>query len=338
MRILGIESSCDETACSVIDITEGKINVLSNEVASQIDIHSKFGGVVPEIASRAHCEVISSLTYRAIENSGYELKDIDAICVTAYPGLIGALLVGVNFAKGLAFANNIPLYAVDHIKGHIASAYLTNDLKPPFIAFVASGGHTSVVLVEDYIHHTVIGGTRDDAVGEAFDKVARVMGMPYPGGAAMDKISYNDYEPVKFPSAAIKGDTLEFSFSGIKTSVLNYLNTKKQNGEEINVPSVAKGFTNAVVDSIVNKMSLALDKYKDIKSLAFVGGVAANSHIRKGLSDLCKSRQVNFYVPELKYCGDNGAMIACAGYYEVLYGCASGIDLNADADKFEDKI
>ena len=337
MKILGIESSCDETACAVLNIEDGKFDVLSNEVASQIDIHSKFGGVVPEIASRAHCEAISSLTYKALEDANVTLKDIDAVCVTAYPGLIGALLVGVNFAKGLAFANNIPLYAVDHIKGHIASAYLSNDLKPPFIAFVASGGHTSIVHVKDYVTHTVIGGTRDDAVGEAFDKVARVMGMPYPGGAAMDKISYNDEEPIKFPSASIKGDTLEFSFSGIKTSVLNYLNSVKQSGLDVNVKAVAKGFTKSVTDSIVNKMSLALDMYPDIKSVAFVGGVAANSHIRKGLRELCEKRQVNFYVPELKYCGDNGAMIACAGYYEILYGNPSDLNLNADASKFEDK-
>ena len=337
MKILGIESSCDETACAVININEDEIKILSNEVASQIDIHSKFGGVVPEIASRAHCEIISNLTYKAISDANLNIKDLDAICVTAYPGLIGALLVGVNFAKGLAYANNKPLYAVDHIKGHIASAYLSNDLKPPFIAFVASGGHTSIVLVEDYIHHTVIGGTRDDAVGEAFDKVARVMGMPYPGGAAMDKISYNDEEPVKFPSAAIKSDTLEFSFSGIKTAVLNYINSQKQNGEDVNVKAIAKGFTNAVCESIVNKISLAFDKYPNIHSLAFVGGVAANSHIRRSLKKLCDDRNVKFYVPEIKYCGDNGAMIACAGYYECLLGNKSDLNLNADADKFEDK-
>lgn len=335
MRILGIESSCDETACAVLEIEDSNIVIKSNEVASQIDIHAKFGGVVPEIASRAHCEIISSLTYKALVNANVKISDIDAICVTAYPGLIGALLVGVNFAKGLAYANNIPLYAVDHIKGHIASVYLENDVKPPFIAFVASGGHTSIVLVEDYVHHTVIGGTRDDAMGEAFDKVARVMGMPYPGGAAMDKLAYTDEEGVKFPSAAMKGDNLEFSFSGIKTAVLNYLNSKKQANEEVSYPAIAKGFTESAVNSVRTKIKYAFEKYPNIKSLVLCGGVAANSHLRQNLSEFAHDKKINFYVPSKKFCGDNGAMIACAGYYEYLYGQESSLNLNADASKFE---
>ncbi len=335
MKILGIESSCDETACAVLEFKDDRPIILSNEVASQIEMHAKFGGVVPEIASRAHCEIISSLTYKALENAGVKLNDLDAICVTAYPGLIGALLVGVNFAKGLAYSHNIPLYAVDHIKGHIASVYLENDVKPPFIAIVASGGHTSVVLVKDYDEHIVIGGTRDDAMGEAFDKVARVMGMPYPGGAAMDKLAYTDKEGVQFPYPSLKGDNIEFSFSGIKTAVLNYLNTKKQNGEDVSYESVAKGFTESIVKSVVNKMGVAFDHYNDVKSLVLCGGVAANSHLRNALSEFSHDRKINFYVPSPKYCGDNGAMIACAGYFEYKKGEKSNLKLNADASKFE---
>ena len=217
MRILAFESSCDETAAAVLERKDGKITVLSNIVASQVAIHAKFGGVVPEIASRAHSEAISGITYEALETAGVTMDDIDAVAVTNNPGLIGALLVAVNFAKSLAYSYDKPLIPVNHIKGHIAANYICHpELKAPFIAFVASGGHTSIVRVEDPITHTLIGGTRDDAMGESFDKVARVMGMPYPGGAAMDKLAYEGKNPMKFPSAAIRDDSLDFSFSGIK--------------------------------------------------------------------------------------------------------------------------
>ncbi len=321
MRILGIESSCDETAVAVLECSgERDFKILSNEVASQIQVHARYGGVVPEIASRAHCETITNLVKTALNNASVNPKELDAVAVTAFPGLIGALLVGVNFAKGFAYQNNLPLYAVDHIKGHIASNYLTNDLRPPFIAFVASGGHTSIILVEDYRKHTVIGGTRDDAMGEAFDKIARVMGMPYPGGAAMDKLSYEGKNPVKFPSAAIKDDTLDFSFSGIKTAALNYINSSNQKGEEFNKADIAAGFTKAAVESVIVKLGEAFKRYPNIKTIALAGGVAANSHLRNALVEFSKKHKLKLFMPELKYCGDNGAMIAAAGYFEYLSG------------------
>ena len=250
MKILGIESSCDETAAAVLECDNGRFTVLSDKVASQIEMHARYGGVVPEIASRAHCEIISKITSDALSEAGLSVKELDAIAVTAYPGLIGALLVGVNFAKGLAYANEKPLIAVDHIKGHIAANYISeNRPEHPYIAFVASGGHTSIVRVNGYDSHTVIGGTRDDAMGEAFDKVARVMGMPYPGGAAMDKLAYEGKPVIPFPSAAIRDDSLDFSFSGIKTAVLNYINMTAQKGAELNRADVAASFCRAAVSS-----------------------------------------------------------------------------------------
>jgi N6-L-threonylcarbamoyladenine synthase len=337
MRILGIESSCDETAVAVLECSgERDFKILSNEVASQIQVHARYGGVVPEIASRAHCETITNLVKTALNNASVNPKELDAVAVTAFPGLIGALLVGVNFAKGFAYQNNLPLYAVDHIKGHIASNYLTNDLRPPFIAFVASGGHTSIILVEDYRKHTVIGGTRDDAMGEAFDKIARVMGMPYPGGAAMDKLSYEGKNPVKFPSAAIKDDTLDFSFSGIKTAALNYINSSNQKGEEFNKADIAAGFTKAAVESVIVKLGEAFKRYPNIKTIALAGGVAANSHLRNALVEFSKKHKLKLFMPELKYCGDNGAMIAAAGYFEYLSGEKAELNLNAEASRFEE--
>ena len=302
MKILGIESSCDETAAAVLECEDGKFTVLSDKVASQIEMHARYGGVVPEIASRAHCEIISKITYDALSDAGVTLGDIDAVAVTAYPGLIGALLVGVNFAKGLAYANGKPLVAVDHIKGHIAANYISkNRPEPPYIAFVASGGHTSIVRVDGYDSHTVIGGTRDDAMGEAFDKVARVMGMPYPGGAAMDRLAYEGKVILPFPSAAIRDDSLDFSFSGIKTAVLNYINSTSQKGEALNCADVA-----------------------------------ANSHLRDEIEKLCKSRGLEFFCPDKKYCGDNAVMIAAAGYFEYIKGDIAPLSLNAEAARFED--
>ena len=332
MRILAFESSCDETAAAVLERKDGKITVLSNIVASQVAIHAKFGGVVPEIASRAHSEAISGITYEALETAGVTMDDIDAVAVTSNPGLIGALLVAVNFAKSLAYSYGKPLIPVNHIKGHIAANYICHpELKPPFIAFVASGGHTSVVRVEDYRTHTLIGATRDDAMGESFDKVARVMGMPYPGGAAMDKLAYEGKNPMKFPSAAIRDDSLDFSFSGIKTAVLNTLNQMSQKGEEIPRADIAAGFTKAAVSSVTTKLGMAFDRNPDMKSLVLAGGVAANSHLRTALEQFTKKRGISLYMPELRYCGDNAAMIGAAAFFEWDAGNLADVSLNAYA-------
>ena len=333
MKILGFESSCDETSAAVLDFDgEGKITVLSNVVASQIDIHARFGGVVPEIASRAPAAAISKITYEALSAAGATIDDMDAVAVTACPGLIGALLVGVNFAKSLAYANSKPLIAVNHIKGHIAANYINHpDLRPPFIALVASGGHTSLIKADDHRNMTVIGATRDDALGEAFDKVARVLGMPYPGGAAMDKLAYEGKANIRFPSAAIKDDTLDFSFSGIKTAVLNHINTCAQKGEEIPRADIAASFTEAAVSSVVIKAEQALDRYPDVRRFVLAGGVAANSHLRAALEEMCRRRGATLYMPELKYCGDNAAMIASAAYFEYKAGEFSDVSLNAAA-------
>ena len=332
MRVLAFESSCDETAAAVLERKDGKITVLSNIVASQVAIHAKFGGVVPEIASRAHSEAISGITYEALETAGVTMDDIDAVAVTNNPGLIGALLVAVNFAKSLAYSYGKPLIPVNHIKGHIAANYICHpELKAPFIAFVASGGHTSIVRVEDPITHTLIGGTRDDAMGESFDKVARVMGMPYPGGAAMDKLAYEGKNPVKFPSAAIRDDSLDFSFSGIKTAVLNLLNQMAQKGEEVPRADIAAGFTKAAVSSVITKLGMAFDRNPDMKALVLAGGVAANSHLRTALENFTKSRGLSLYMPELRYCGDNAAMIGAAAFFEWDVGNCADVSLNAYA-------
>lgn len=332
MRILAFESSCDETAAAVLERKDGKITVLSNIVASQVAIHAKFGGVVPEIASRAHSEAISGITYEALETAGVTMDGIDAVAVTNNPGLIGALLVAVNFAKSLAYSYGKPLIPVNHIKGHIAANYICHpELKAPFIAFVASGGHTSIVRAEDPIRHTLIGGTRDDAMGESFDKVARVMGMPYPGGAAMDKLAYEGTNPMKFPSAAIRDGSLDFSFSGIKTAVLNTLNQMAQKGEEIPRADIAAGFTQAAVSSVITKLGMAFDRNPDMKALVLAGGVAANSHLRTALEKFAKSRRISLYMPELCYCGDNAAMIGAAAFFEWDAGNLADVSLNAYA-------
>lgn len=332
MRILAFESSCDETAAAVLERKDGKITVLSDIIASQVAIHAKFGGVVPEIASRAHSEAISGITYEALEKAGCTMDDIDAIAVTSNPGLIGALLVAVNFAKSLAYSYQKPLIPVNHIKGHIAANYICHpELKPPFIAFVASGGHTSVVRVEGYRDHTLIGGTRDDAMGESFDKVGRVMGMPYPGGAAMDKLAYEGKNPMKFPSAAIRDDSLDFSFSGIKTAVLNTLNQMQQKGEEIPRADIAAGFTEAAVSSVIIKLGMAFDRNPDMKTLVIAGGVAANSHLRTALENFTKKRGISLYMPDRSLCGDNASMIGAAAFFEWDAGNLADVSLNAYA-------
>ena len=332
MYILGMESSCDETSASVVEIIDEKPYIRSNIVASQIDIHRLYGGVVPEIASRAHIEAVSRITHEALDTAGITLSDLGAIAVTSSPGLIGALLVGVNFAKSLAFANNIPLVPVDHIKGHVAAAYFaSDDLKPPFLALVVSGGHTSIYHIRDYADFLELGTTRDDAAGEAFDKIARVMGMPYPGGAALDKLAYEgDPKAIKFPSPALLGDNLDFSFSGLKTSALNYINSNAQKGIEISYADVAASYTDCVVKGICKKVEDALDK-SGAKTFAISGGVAANSHIRAALSHLCEKKGLKFAMPDKSLCGDNGAMIALAGYYEYKKGNFADTYLNASA-------
>ena len=332
MYILGIESSCDETSAAVIEIDDKGRKILSNIVASQIDVHRLYGGVVPEIASRAHIEAISSITYEALDTAGITIDDVGAIAVTAFPGLIGALLVGVNFAKSLAFSRGIPLVAVNHVKAHVAAAYLENEfLEPPFLSLVVSGGHTSIYNVSNYTDFEEIGATRDDAAGEAFDKIGRVIGLPYPGGAAMDKLAYEgDPKAITLPTPALLGDNLDFSFSGIKTAALNFINSETQKGNDIPRADVAASYTARIVDAIVKKTDLALAK-TEAKTLVLAGGVAANSHIRTALTKLCEKRGVRFITPSLKLCGDNAAMVAAAGYFEFKRGRFADTSLNASA-------
>ena len=330
MYILGIESSCDETAAAVVEMGAGAPRILSNAVATQIPIHTLYGGVVPEIAGRAHIEAISGLTYEALSKAGVSLSEIGAIGVTNRPGLIGALLVGVNFAKSLAFANQIPLVPVHHIRGHIAANYLSSpELRPPYLALVVSGGHTSLVMVRSYTEFETVGRTRDDAMGEAFDKVARVMGIPYPGGAEMDRLAkLGNKNAVKFPTAAIPGDNLEFSFSGLKTAAINYLHTLQMKGEPICKEDIAASFTATVVESAVKKLKLAIERYQP-PCIVLAGGVSANSHLRQGVEECAKKAGIKLYLPPLSLCGDNAAMIAAQAYYELLNGKCAGYDLNA---------
>jgi N6-L-threonylcarbamoyladenine synthase len=312
---------------------EGRREILSNIVASQIETHRLYGGVVPEIASRAHIEAISSVTYEALDTAGIGIGDVGCIAVTTHPGLIGALLVGVNFAKSLAFANGIPLVSVNHVKAHVAAAYLENsELEPPFTALVVSGGHTSIYRVNSYTDFCEIGATRDDAAGEAFDKIGRVIGMPYPGGAAMDKLAtVGKADAIKLPSPAIVGDSMDFSFSGLKTAALNYINKERQKGTEPCHEDIAASYTKVIVDAIVKQVGKALDS-ESSDSLVLAGGVAANSHIRAALEALCDKKRKNFYKPSMKLCSDNGAMVAAAGYFEYLAGNFKDTSLNAWAD------
>lgn len=332
MLILGIESSCDETSASVVEMSEERAEIRSNIVASQIDVHRVYGGVVPEIASRAHVEAISGITEQALCEAGVSLREIGAIAVTANPGLIGALLVGVNFAKSLAFANHIPLVPVNHIHAHVAAAYLSvSDLKPPFLALVVSGGHTSFYRVDSHTSFEEIGTTRDDAAGEAFDKVGRVIGLPYPGGAALDRLAYEgDPKAIRLPSPALTGDTLDFSFSGIKTATLNYLNGMAQKNEEINRADVAAAYTERIVSALVEKAEAALEK-TGMRTLVLAGGVAANSHLRAALERMCERVGATLAMPDRSLCGDNGAMVAAAGYFEFQKGNLAGTSLNASA-------
>ncbi len=332
MYILGIESSCDETSAAVVSMGDGERRILSNIVASQIETHRLYGGVVPEIASRAHIEAISKITYEALSVAGIGIEDVGCIAVTSHPALIGALLVGVNFAKSLAYAKGIPLVSVNHVKAHVAAAYLEYGiLEPPFTALVVSGGHTSIYDVRDYTTFCEIGGTRDDAAGEAFDKIGRVIGMPYPAGAAMDKLAYEGRaDAYKLPSPALLGDNLDFSFSGLKTAALNIINSERQKGGEPDHADLTATYTRVIVDAIVKKMGQAIDK-NGTKRLVLAGGVAANSHIRAALEKLCDKKGVEFYRPSLSLCSDNAAMVAAAGYFEYLAGRRADTSLNASA-------
>ena len=330
MLVLSFESSCDETACAVLEMDNGVRDMKSNIIASSVDIQALYGGVVPEIASRAHIEAISKITYEALSVAGVTIRDIDLIAVTNGPGLIGALLVGVNFAKSLAYANNIPLVPVDHIKGHVAANYLTHkELEPPFLSLVVSGGHTSFFDVKSYTGFEEIASTRDDAVGECFDKIGRVMGLPYPGGAMVDKLAtQGDKHAIAFPSPSISKDTLDFSFSGLKTAVINYLNTKNQRGEAYSSADVCASVTFSITESIKQKVRDALSK-TGYKKIVLAGGVSANSHIREALTLVANETGATFYAPELSLCGDNAAMIGAQGYYEFLDGVRADEALNA---------
>ena len=331
MIILAFESSCDETSAAVVRMDEGVREILSDKIASQIEIHARYGGVVPEIASRAHTEAISSLTYAALEEAGVTMADIDAIAVTVTPGLIGALLVGVNFAKGLAYAYGKPLIPVNHVKGHVAAAYFEHpELKAPFFALIASGGHTSLTYVKSPTDFVPVGRTRDDAAGEAFDKVGRVLGLSYPGGAEMDRLaSLGDPDAIKFAPVLIR-DTTDFSFSGLKSAVINYANTMNMKGIPIVREDVAASFTKCVVTSIVGALEKAYAVYS-FDTLAVAGGVAANSHLRAGVQSFCSSHGIKCCIPSRPLCGDNGAMIGAQGYFEYLAGHTANSSLNARA-------
>lgn len=329
MRILAIESSCDETAAAVVE--DGR-NVLSSVVASQVEEHRLYGGVVPEIASRRHAEAITPVVTQALEQSKLTLEEIDALAVTYAPGLIGALLVGVNFAKGLSLSTGLSLIPTHHLRSHIASNYISNlELKPPFLCLVVSGGHSHIVMVEDYTKMKIIGRTRDDAAGEAFDKAARTMGMPYPGGIELDKVA-EDGNPLAFklPRPVVNDAPYDFSFSGLKTAVINLLHNSAQKGIELNKADVCASFRYAVVDCLVTNFLKAAEDL-GVKRLVIAGGVSANRLLRKTLEDECKKRGYEFYMPDKSLCGDNAAMVGSQAYYEYLSGNTAGTDLNAYA-------
>lgn len=325
--ILGIESSCDETAAAVVK--NGR-EVLSNIISSQIDIHTLYGGVVPEIASRKHIEKINQVIEEALAEAGVSLEELDAVSVTYGPGLVGALLVGVGEAKALAYAAGKPLVGVHHIEGHIAANYIEHpDLEPPFLCLVVSGGHTHLVQVKEYGAFEIIGCTHDDAAGEAFDKVARAIGLGYPGGPKIDKVSKEgNPEAITFPRAKIAGSEFDFSFSGVKSAVLNYLNQCEMKGMEVNQADVAASFQKAVVDVLVGRAIAAAKKLGE-KRIAVAGGVAANSSLRETMKRECEKAGLTLYYPSPVYCTDNAAMIAVQGYYEYMAGRRNGWDLNA---------
>ena len=327
IRILAVESSCDETAASVV--LNGR-TVLSNIISSQIDIHTLYGGVVPEIASRKHIERINQVIRAALDEAGTNLDDIDAVAVTYGPGLVGALLVGVAEAKAIAYAENLPLIGVHHIEGHVSANYIEHpELEPPFLCLIVSGGHTHLVIVKDYGEFEILGRARDDAAGEAFDKVARAIGLGYPGGPKIDKAAKEgNPEAIPFPRGKISGNEYDFTFSGLKSAVLNYLNHEEMMGHEVNTADVAASFQQSVVDVLVSHtMQAASDYHMD--KIAIAGGVASNTALRTAMTEACRRRGYTFYCPSPIYCTDNAAMIGCAAYYEYLRGTRHGWDLNA---------
>ena len=327
---LSIESSCDETAAAVL--ANGR-ELLSNVISTQIETHKLYGGVVPEIASRQHLMNINSVIAKALDDAGVTISDIDLIAVTYGPGLIGALVIGVAAAKALAFANDIPLVGVNHMHGHISSNYISYpELEPPFVSLVISGGHTNLINVKDYTDFEVIGSTRDDAVGEAYDKVARVIGLGYPGGPKIDNIAkVGNAEAVHFKRVYLDKDSLDFSFSGIKTAVLNYVNMERQANRELDISNIAAGFQEAIVDVLVDKSMQAVRQYGNGR-LVLAGGVAANSRIREAITRRCEKEGIKLYLPEKKLCTDNAAMIGCAGYYKYLKCGADSLHLDATAN------
>lgn len=335
MRILGIESSCDETAAAVV---ENGRTVKSNVIASSLEEHKLYGGVVPEIASRRHAEAISGVVSQALADAGCTIRDIDAVAVTYAPGLIGALLVGVSFAKGLAVSAGKPLVPVHHLRSHIAANYFTSDVEPPFLSLVVSGGHSHIVAVNSYTDYKIIGKTRDDAAGEALDKAGRAMGLPYPGGVSIDKISaQGDRNAYAFPHPRVDGAPYDFSFSGLKTSVINTIHNASQKGEPIHTADLAASYQKAVVGCLVDHLEKAAVNYK-YQKIVLAGGVSANSLLRAECEKFCKKRGIRLFKPELNYCGDNGAMVAAQGYYEYQSGVKAGSDLNAYANMPIDSI
>ncbi|MBO5283417.1 MAG: tRNA (adenosine(37)-N6)-threonylcarbamoyltransferase complex transferase subunit TsaD [Lachnospiraceae bacterium] len=325
--ILAIESSCDETAASVVK--NGR-EVLSNVISTQIALHTLYGGVVPEIASRKHIEKINQVIEAALEEAGLNLKQMDAIAVTYGPGLVGALLVGVSAAKAISFATGIPLIGVHHIEGHISANYIENkELEPPYVCLVVSGGHSHLVVVKDYGEYEIIGQTRDDAAGEAFDKVARAIGLGYPGGPKIDKLSKEgNPDAIPFPRAKVAENAYDFSFSGLKSAVLNYLNGCRMKGEPVCEADVAASFQKAVIEVLVEHSLHAVKEY-GYEKFAIAGGVASNSSLRAAFAEACSKNNIRFYYPSPVFCTDNAAMIGVAGYYEYCKGVRSGLDLNA---------
>ncbi len=329
MKILSIESSCDETAAAVVE--DGR-KVLSSVIASQVEEHRLYGGVVPEIASRRHAESISSVVREALSQSGLTLDEIDALAVTFAPGLIGALLVGVNFAKGLSLATGKPLVPVHHLRSHIAANYITHpDLKPPFLCLVVSGGHSHIVMVEDYTKMRVIGATRDDAAGEAFDKAARTMGMPYPGGIELDKVAEEgDPNAYTLPHPTVADSPYDFSFSGLKTAVINLIHNAQQKGETLCKEDLCASFRRAVVECLTDNLFKAAENL-GVSTIVAAGGVSANRLLRRELERICKEKGLVLYIPDVSLCGDNAAMVGSQGYYEFLDKNIASTDLNAVA-------
>lgn len=336
MKILAIESSCDETACAVV---EDGVNVLSNIVSTQIAEHRLYGGVVPEIASRRHAENIYGVVRSALEESGCTLDDIDAVAVTYAPGLIGALLVGISFAKGLALSADKPLVPVHHIAGHIAANYISHpELKPPYLCLVVSGGHSHIVEVLDYTKYRVVGRTHDDAAGECFDKVARTLGYEYPGGKFIDEAAKTgNADAYKFPHPKVQGCEYDFSFSGLKTAVINLVHNSKQKGEELCREDVAASFQKTVAEILVSKTMKAAEEL-GYTTIGLAGGVSANSGVRSALQAECDRRGYKLFMPEFKYCGDNAAMIGCQGYFDYLAGKRADESLNGIATLSLDRI